>query len=54
MIGIALNPNDTDVFFNACVPGGGPVGPPLGKSIFTLEKGIFLHDMNFGMESAEF
>ena len=24
-----LNPNDTDVFFDACVPGGGPVGPEL-------------------------
>ena len=36
-----LNPNDTDVFFDACVPGGGPIGPALGKSIFTLEKGIF-------------
>ena len=36
-----LNPNDTDVFFDACVPGGGPIGPPLGKSIFRLEKGIF-------------
>ena len=36
-----LNPNDTDVFFDACVPGGGPIGPPPGKSIFTLEKGNF-------------
>ena len=26
---VALNPNDTDVFFDACVPGGGPVGPEL-------------------------
>ena len=24
-----FNPNDTDVFFDACVPGGGPVGPEL-------------------------
>ena len=27
--GTQFNPNDTDVFFDACVPGGGPVGPEL-------------------------
>ena len=26
---VGFNPNDTDVFFDACVPGGGPVGPEL-------------------------
>ena len=26
---VLINPNDTDVFFDACVPGGGPVGPEL-------------------------
>ena len=37
----AINPNDTDVFFDACVPGGGPVGPELENRFYT-RKGHFL------------
>ena len=43
----SVNPISTVIFFDACVPGGGPVGPPLEMAFLQQKCANFGPEVKF-------